>query len=231
VKLTGLSSRNNSLVSYYDVSGDKDGLLRSHALPYSLSGLFPDGPHAGFYVAQPHSDSGNDTTASLLRLTSHGGVYQTALAFCQDTDTTPLSVAVDVSWSSEIHRLATASSIQRPDVGRLGARAMEEADFCRVYQRRLSLASGSSFRVIQNLAKLFRTLLPARRHRVLLGFIPVISGDVQSIAERICKYDLVLHDYRSGSSLRRGSEAREQLAVDLVLSCIQRSHLRGKRER
>jgi hypothetical protein len=53
---------------------------------------------------------------------------------------------------------------------------------------------------------------------VLQRFIPDISGDVQSISERLCRYDLVLDDYRSGSSLRRESEAREQLAVDLVLS-------------
>jgi hypothetical protein len=168
-KLTVLSSRKNSLVSIYDVSGDKDGLLRSHALPYSLSGRFPNGPHAGFYVAQPHPDSGNDTTASLLQLTNHGGIYQTALALRQDTDTTPLSVAVDVSWSSAVHRLATASSVQRPDVGRLGARAMEEVDFRGAYQRILSLASSSYFRVAQNPALLFRTLLPARRHRGCLS--------------------------------------------------------------
>ena len=53
---------------------------------------------------------------------------------------------------------------------------------------------------------------------VLQRFIPDISGDVQSITERLRRYDLVLDDYRSGSSLRRELEAREQLAVDLVLS-------------
>jgi len=53
---------------------------------------------------------------------------------------------------------------------------------------------------------------------VLQRFIPDVSGDVQSIAERLRRYDLILDDYRSGSSLRRESEAREQLAVDLVLS-------------
>jgi len=162
VNLTVLSSRNNSFVSIYDVSGDKDGLLQSHALPYSLSGRFPNGPHAGFYVAQPHPDSGNDTTASLLQLTSR-------LALRQDTDTTPLSVAVDVSWSSAIHRLATASGLQQPDFGRLGARGMEEVDFRRAYQRILSLASSSYFRVAQNSALLFRTFLPARRHRGCLS--------------------------------------------------------------
>jgi hypothetical protein len=53
---------------------------------------------------------------------------------------------------------------------------------------------------------------------VLRRFVPDIAGDVQSIAERLHRYDLVLDDYRSGSSLRRESEAREQLAVDLALS-------------
>jgi len=287
-KLTVLSSCNNSLVSIYDVSGDKDSLLRSHTLPYSLSGRFPNGPHAGFYVVQPHPDSGNDTTASLLQLTNHGGIYQTALALRQDTDTTPLSVAVDVSWSSAVHRLATASSVQRPDVGRLGARAMEEVDFRGAYQRLFSPldateavypaenagavyqtldmmplfwqeastahehllttfdiafrsgeepthASRSDFLTQSTLSSRrgFRALTQGRVPRaslikgaawhfnlepVLQRFIPDISGDVQSISERLCRYDLILDDYRSGSSLRRESEAREQLAVDLVLS-------------
>ena len=53
---------------------------------------------------------------------------------------------------------------------------------------------------------------------VLRMFVPDISGDVRSIAERLRRYDLVLDDYRSGSSLRRESEAREQLTVDLILS-------------
>jgi len=158
--LTVLSSRNNSLVSVYDVSGDKDGLLRSHALPYNLSGRFPSGSHAGFYVAHPHPVSGNDTRASLLQLTSRGGIYQTALALRQDNDTTPLSVTVDVSWSSAVHRLATASSIQRPEIGKLGARAMQEVDFRRAYQRISSLTSSPYFGVAQNPALLFRTLLP-----------------------------------------------------------------------
>jgi len=53
---------------------------------------------------------------------------------------------------------------------------------------------------------------------VLRRFVPDIADDVQSIAEGLHRYDLVLDDYRSGSSLRRESEAREQLAVDLALS-------------
>lgn len=53
---------------------------------------------------------------------------------------------------------------------------------------------------------------------VLQMFVPDISCDVQSMVERLHKYDLILDECRSGSSLRRESEAREQLAVDLALS-------------
>ncbi len=53
---------------------------------------------------------------------------------------------------------------------------------------------------------------------VLRVFVPDISCGVQSTVERLHKYDLILDECRSGSSLRRESEAREQLAVDLALS-------------
>src|SRR5579863_5893913 len=54
--------------------------------------------------------------------------------------------------------------------------------------------------------------------QVLQGFVPDIADDIHSIVERLRRYDLILDDYRSGSSLRRESEAREQLAIDLALS-------------
>jgi len=53
---------------------------------------------------------------------------------------------------------------------------------------------------------------------VLRMFVPDISCDVQSMVERLHKYDLLMDECRSGSSLRRESEAREELAVDLALS-------------
>ncbi len=49
-------------------------------------------------------------------------------------------------------------------------------------------------------------------------FVPDISCNAQSMVERLRKYDLILDDCRSGSSLRRESEAQEQPAVDLALS-------------
>jgi len=53
---------------------------------------------------------------------------------------------------------------------------------------------------------------------VFQRFVPEISEDVPSMVEQLHQYDLVLDDYRAGSSLRRESEAREQLALDLALS-------------
>jgi hypothetical protein len=160
VKLTVLSSRNNSLLSVYDVSSNKTGLLQSHGLPYSLSGRFPSGPHAGFYVAHPHPES-NATTASLVQLTNRGGIYQTALVLGQDKDATPFPATVDVSWSSAVHLLATTCSVQ-PDIGKLGARAMQEVDLRQAYQRISSLTSCSH--ITQNPALFYRTLFPPRRY-------------------------------------------------------------------
>jgi hypothetical protein len=141
VTFTVLSSRKNCLLSVYDVSRDKVGLPQSHALPYSLPGRFPNGPHAGFYVTHPHPESSNAKTASLVQLTSRGAIYQTALGLRQNEDET-LSPIIDVSWSAAVHRLATASSTQHPDIGNLGARSVREVDFRQVYQRILFLVSG-----------------------------------------------------------------------------------------
>ena len=158
---TVLSSRKNSLLSVYAVSSDKDSLLQSHVLPYSLSGRFPHGPHAGFYITHPHPQSGDASTASLIQLTSRGALYQTALTVCQNEDATPSPVTTDVSWSPAVHRLAAASSTQQPDVGKLGARFMQEVDFRQVYQRISFLASRLMLSHRSKLSYLFRTLLSA----------------------------------------------------------------------
>ena len=140
-------------------------MLQSHVLPYSLSGRFPHGPHAGFHVTHPHPESGDASTASLIQLTSRGALYQTAIAVCQNEDETSPPVTIDVSWSSAVHRLATASSTQQPDVGKLGACYMQEVDFRQVYQRISFLASRLMPSHRSEFSPLFRTLLSARQHR------------------------------------------------------------------
>jgi hypothetical protein len=136
-KTTVLSSRNNCLLSVYDVSGDETSLIQSHALPYSLPCRFPGGPHSGFYVINPHPESDNVNTVSLLQLTSRGGIYQSALSLCQDQTQSP--ARMDISWSPAIYQLDATSPIQQPYIGKLGARAMQEVDFRQAYQRMLSL--------------------------------------------------------------------------------------------
>jgi hypothetical protein len=161
-KFTVLSSRNNCLLSVYDVSSNENDLLQSHSLPYSLSCRFPNGPHAGFCVVHPHPESRNTTTASLLQLTSRSGIYQIALALCRDGDTTPTPIpaTIDVSWSSAVDRLATPSGTQRSDVGKLGARAMQEVDFRQAYQR---MSFHTSQHILSRRSKCyaFRAVFPA----------------------------------------------------------------------
>ncbi|KAH9062653.1 hypothetical protein EDB87DRAFT_1681770 [Lactarius vividus] len=283
---TILSSRNNSLLSIYDVSGNGDGLVQSHTLPYTLSGGFPSGPHSGFCVVQPHLGYDNSATTSLLQLSNRGAIYQSALTVCRE-ETQPL-VEIEVSWSTGVHRLSNDSRTQKPDVGRLGAREMQEIDFRQAYQRLFSpLDTAQSIYPAENADAVYQTLdamplfwkqastadehlltifdiafrsgeepahasradfltqstLSSRRgfraltqgrvpretlingagwhinlEPVLQMLVPDISCDVQSMVERLHKYDLVLDECRSGSSLRRESEAREQLVVDLALS-------------
>ncbi|KAI9467058.1 hypothetical protein BJY52DRAFT_42817 [Lactarius psammicola] len=285
-KLTVLSSRNNSLLSIYDVS-DNDGLVHCHTLPYSLPGCFPSGPHSGFCVVQPHLGYGNNTpVASLLQLSNRGAIYQSALTVCREETQRPAKI--EVTWPSGVHRLNIDSRTQKPDVGRLGAREMQEVDFRQAYLRLFSpLDTAESIYPAENADAVYQTLdamplfwkegsitdehllttfdiafrsgeepahasradfltqstLSSRRgfralaqvrvpretlikeagwhvnlEPVLRMFVPDLSCDVQSMVERLHKYDLVRDECRSGSSLRRESEAREQLAVDLALS-------------
>ena len=116
-------------------------MLQSQVLPYSLPARFPRGPHAGFYVTHPHPECGDPSTASLIQLTGRGALYQAALTVGQNEGETSSPVTIDVSWSSAVHRLAAASSTQQADVGKLGARSMQEVDFRQVYQRMSFLAS------------------------------------------------------------------------------------------
>jgi hypothetical protein len=115
------------------VSGNGNRLVRSHTLPYSLSGGFPSGPHSGFCVVQPYLVNDDSTVASLLQLSNRGAIYQNALAVCRD-ETQPLA-KIEVTWSSEVHQLDADSRTQKPDIGRLGAREKQEIDFRQAYQR------------------------------------------------------------------------------------------------
>ncbi|KAI0273383.1 hypothetical protein BC834DRAFT_840342 [Gloeopeniophorella convolvens] len=296
-----LSSRRNSLITVYDVSSDKGGLVRSHTPPYCLPRCFPRGPHAGFHVI---TDPGGTGSACLLRLSDRGAVHQAALSFTPDgAQATP---EIEIHWSDGVQTLATDSRTRKPDVGKLGARETKEIDLHHAYQRLFSPldasesvyptedadavyqtldmmpsfwqeasathehllttyagnartspsqlmydtlsfdiaflsgeepthASRADFLTRSTLSSKrgFRALSQGRVPRdtlikkaawhadlqpVLQRFMPDISSDAQSTADRLHKYDLILDDYRSGPSLRRESEAREQLAIDLALS-------------
>ncbi|TFY66141.1 hypothetical protein EVG20_g4946 [Dentipellis fragilis] len=52
----------------------------------------------------------------------------------------------------------------------------------------------------------------------LARFIPGLSGTPQDVYDHLQKYNLAMDDYRSGPSIRRETESREQLTLDLALS-------------
>ena len=86
-----------------------------------------------------------------------------------------------------------------------------------------ALSSRRGFRALAQGRVPQETLIKGAAWHVNLGpvlqrFVPDIAEDVQTIVDRLHRYDLIMDDYRSGSSLRRESESREQLAVDLALS-------------
>ena len=134
--MTPLSSRNNYLLSVYDVSGKETCLIQSHALPYSLP--------CRFFLA------GHIPGSTL---------YQSALSLCQEQ--TQSQARMDISWSPAIYRLDAASPIQQLYVGKLGARPMQEVDFRQAYQHMLSLTLWPILSHRSNLHALVRPLFAA----------------------------------------------------------------------
>lgn len=147
------------------MSGNNDRLVQSHTLPYCLSGGFPSGPHSGFCVAQPHLGNSNSMIASLLQLSDRGAIYQSALAVCREETQAPAEI--EVAWSSEVHQLNTDSLTQKPDIGRLGAREMQEVDFRQAYQR-IWLFFTLRITLFKPLRLWSRTLFSTRRRGIRL---------------------------------------------------------------
>ena len=71
--------------------------------------------------------------ASLLQLSNRDAIYQSGLTVCRKEAQPPVSI--ESTWSPSVHRLNTDSRTQKPDVGRLGGREMQEMDFRQAYQR------------------------------------------------------------------------------------------------
>jgi hypothetical protein len=138
--LTLLTSRNNTLVTVYDVSRSAGHLAHMNSIP---SCLLPDEavavPSSGSaFLQHPQHPS---EVFGLVRLSDEGSLH------CIDL-TVPgfgRTNIVDTSWSVEVKELAAQEQDGSPDVGPLGVQDFSETDFRPPYDGGCSQYSRCSF--------------------------------------------------------------------------------------
>ncbi|KAF8163387.1 hypothetical protein B0H34DRAFT_695282 [Crassisporium funariophilum] len=119
--LTLLSSRNNNLISVYDVSRQQDGLVRLNVTPYELGGCMYDDSVG--HVILPYGRG-----LGLLRLTERGAINYSA--FLQDVQE-PSNPTVETPGDLQELRLVYGNL--QSDVGPLGLQHRSQVDLCTAY--------------------------------------------------------------------------------------------------
>ncbi|KAF8798099.1 hypothetical protein BYT27DRAFT_7203813 [Phlegmacium glaucopus] len=120
---TLLKSRNNGLITVYDVSQSQSNLVSMNAAPYPLStgGSLYD-KHDGQEIVVHNHGFG------LIRLSERGGLSYNALAFDTLEEHTPV-----VEWTAALQELETKTTTLRPDAGPLGHQERSQVNFFSVY--------------------------------------------------------------------------------------------------
>ena len=120
---TLLKSRNNGLVTVYDVSRSQSNLVFVNAAPYALSngtGLY--GKYDG------HGILGHNHRSGLVRLSERGGLIYNALAFNSSEEYTPV-----VEWTTALQELKTTTATFCSDAGPLDFQDRPHVDLGPVY--------------------------------------------------------------------------------------------------
>lgn len=123
-QLTLLTSRNNVLVTVYDVSRSAGQLVHMASLPYCL---FPDegfGTSCIGSVFLQHTQNFNENVC-LVRLSDDGSLNYVDLAIPR----LGAGSVVNTSWSADVKELDAQTRYHCPDVGPLGAQDFSETDF------------------------------------------------------------------------------------------------------
>ena len=126
LELTLLTSRNNVLVTVYDVSRSVGQLVHMNNLPYCL---FPDngiGASCIGSVSLQHSQHSNGNVC-LFRLSDEGSLHYMDLGLNEDS-------VVNTSWSPDVKELDAQKF--SPDIGPFDAQAFSETDFRLPYDGR-----------------------------------------------------------------------------------------------
>lgn len=128
-----LTSRNNALVTVYDVSRSADRFIHMNRLPYCM---FPDKSVSAscigsVFFQHPHTSNEN---VCLVRLSDEGSLHYVDLTTPLNEDT----ATIKTLWSVDVKDSDAQMQNLCPDVGPLGAQDFTETDFRPAYEGRYS---------------------------------------------------------------------------------------------
>lgn len=131
---TLLRSRNNGLITVYDVSRSQSNLVSMNATPYVLS--------TGTSLYDKHDGQGimvHNRGFGLVRLSERGRLSYNALAFDASEEYTPV-----VEWTAALQELRTTTATLRADAEPLGSRDSSQVDLLPVYDGKKTAVMCSS---------------------------------------------------------------------------------------
>ncbi|OBZ69202.1 Solute carrier family 25 member 47-A [Grifola frondosa] len=133
ITMTFLTSRQNGLVTIYDVSRADDNLVHLNVAPYSLPPLqIPDARHLGQVLLQ-HPDGKSDI--SIFELSERGGISNLECSADNKGEAFSRLTTSTCERSEDIQTLHDDIQSSHTDLGPLGARNSSQVDLQAAYHR------------------------------------------------------------------------------------------------
>ncbi|KAJ7937366.1 hypothetical protein B0H13DRAFT_1945582 [Mycena leptocephala] len=219
--LTTLTSRKNGLLTIYDISRSQGSMALGSIRAFQLS--VTDVGEVSF-----------EWTEDVQRLHAQSALLQEEISLLGSRDPTTVDMAPAYEHIFRAHRQRKSSSYWQ-DLNEPVDRVLTTYDvlFRSGDEPRHSTRTDFLAESVINSARGYRAMLQGRVSAdslkknapwnydltdTLSKFDVDLSPDIRTVAERLRRFDLISDGERSASSLKRESEAREQLALDLTLS-------------
>ncbi|KAF7796686.1 hypothetical protein EIP86_007869 [Pleurotus ostreatoroseus] len=132
--------------------------------------------------------------------------------------------SVRCEWSPAIRALSGRAADSISHLGPLGGREKNDQDVELPYRRILGLENtletddSQIYESIESMRSFWQEFDAPAEHLLTTTLVPALGENPQETWQNLSQYDLLEDDYRSGASIRRETQAREQLVVDLALS-------------
>ncbi|PCH37833.1 hypothetical protein WOLCODRAFT_114278 [Wolfiporia cocos MD-104 SS10] len=199
VPLTCLTSRQNGLVTVYDVS-NADGRIYAHAPAYNLPALHADGRNFGHVFFQHPLDYGQ-RRLSALDMAERGSIHLLNLELLsadEEEDSIQIENAAKAAWPADVQALEARAQASRADNGPLAGRSYREANMRPIYDSMSQLRFYSTCCSCK-MQDLFREEVPEDPDAVydLLDSMPLFwQAQNAPIEHALTTFDIA---YRSGS--------------------------------